>query len=150
MALGTLGSRTFAALTFGAVTLHGVTVTPPTPTESVVGGGGTEQRLIVKRVSPLPKYHPWIHFPKELEKELGEVPEKVVEAVVSVVGDVATTRKVQNQEPDIARAEVELKRVLEVVDQRWVDAYRRLLVLEYLRLEQEIEDAQIAMLLFEM
>lgn len=43
MTLKTLGSRTFAALTFGALTLHGIaTVTPPAP--DVTPGGGSSYR----------------------------------------------------------------------------------------------------------
>lgn len=44
MALKTFGSRTFAALAFGALTLHGVaTVAPPAP-DAAPGGGASYRR----------------------------------------------------------------------------------------------------------
>ena len=81
-----------------------------------------------------PRFHPFIHGP--IAKP------EIVEAVVDTVAEVVEAREIRNPEIDLAKAEKALRERLK--------KYQELIALEYARLEQENEDAQIAMLLFEL
>lgn len=85
-----------------------------------------------------PRFHPFIHGP--IAKP------EIVEAVVDTVAEVVEAREIRNPEIDLAKAEKALRERLKAEKQK----YQELIALEYARLEQENEDAQIAMLLFEL
>ena len=89
-----------------------------------------------------PRFHPFIHGP--IAKP------EIVEAVVDTVAEVVEAREIRNPEIDLAKAEKTLRERLKAEKRRWMKKYQELIALEYARLEQENEDAQIAMLLFEM
>lgn len=100
-----------------------------------------------------PKYHPWIHAPEEIKREIekaGAVEPEVAEAVIEAVETVATARTVQNAEIDTALAEKEFRLALQAMSKEWEQRYAQLILLEYERREQEYQDAQIALMLFEM
>ena len=89
-----------------------------------------------------PRFHPIIHGP--IAKPA------IVEAVVDTVAEVVEAREIRNPEIDLAKAEKALRDRLKAGKRRWMKKYQELIALEYARLEQENEDAQIAMLLFEL
>lgn len=94
------------------------------------------------------KGHPWIDGP--IRRYIEEVEPEIVEAVIEVVSEVAEKRTVQNKDVEAAQAEKALRERLVFQNQVWKELYAQLIRLEYERREQEYEDAQIAMLLFEM
>ena len=94
------------------------------------------------------KGHPWIDGP--IRRYIEEVEPEIVEAVIDVVAEVAEKRTVQNKDVEAAQAEKALRERLVFQNQVWKELYAQLIRLEYERREQEYEDAQIAMLLFEM
>lgn len=115
----------------------------------VLSGGILGKPQAKKEPEHLPyKGHPWIDGP--VRRYVEEVEPEVVEAVIEVVAKVAEKRTVQNLDLETAQAEKELREFLNQRMQDWKDEYTQLIRLEYERREQEYEDAQIAMLLFEM
>lgn len=94
------------------------------------------------------KGHPWIDGP--IRRYIEEVEPEIVEAVIEVVSEVAEKRTVQNKDVEAAQAEKALRERFVFQNQVWKELYAQLIRLEYERREQEYEDAQIAMLLFEM
>ena len=115
----------------------------------VLSGGILGKPQGKKEPEHLPyKGHPWIDGP--VRRYVEEVEPEVVEAVIEVVAKVAEKRTVQNLDLETAQAEKELREFLNQRMQDWKDEYAQLIRLEYERREQEYEDAQIAMLLFDM
>ena len=115
----------------------------------VLSGGILGKPQGKKEPEQLPyKGHPWIDGP--VRRYVDEVEPEVVEAVIEVVAKVAEKRTVQNLDLETAQAEKELREFLNQRMQDWKDEYAQLIRLEYERREQEYEDAQIAMLLFDM
>ena len=113
--------------------------------------GGTLGKTAAKKEPQehLPyKGHPWIDGP--IRRYIEEVEPEIVEAVIEVVAEVAEKRTVQNKDVEEAQAEKALRERLVFQNQVWKELYAQLIRLEYERREQEYEDAQIAMLLFEM
>jgi len=96
----------------------------------------------------LPRWHPWIHSPTKVKT----VEPEIVEAVIEVVEKVVEARPVEgvDKSAEIARAEKELRAFIRSQEKRWKKEYAQLIMLEYERREQEYEDAQIAMLLFDL
>ncbi len=91
-------------------------------------------------------HHPWIHIRKEIsEPEVEQVETVVAEVVASVVEE----RGLPNPQVDAWKIEREFRKWLEQQKQQWKQEYAALIAYEYAKREQEIEDAQIAMLLFE-
>lgn len=114
-----------------------------TSTVAEVSGG------IIGKPEHLPyKGHPWIDGPTR--RYIEEVEPEIVEAVVEIVAEVAEKRTVQNKDVEEAQAEKALRERLVAQHQAWKEVYAQLIRLEYERREQEYEDAQIAMLLFDM
>lgn len=113
------------------------------PDEEIIGGGIPYKW---KDKKDLPKYHPWIHHQKYVE----EVEPEVIEAVIEVVAKTVEKRTIQDADLDTAKAEKALRDFLKQQEAEWKEVYSQLIRLEYERREQEYEDAQIAMLLFEM
>jgi len=147
-----VGSGTFGLTAVGTLTNSAVegsatfglsatgTLTSGTQPETVVGGGGY-----------LPKYHPWIHSPRKSKLyEVADLEPELADAVIEAVATVVEKRTVQNKDLETAQAEKELRAYLKSQEQRWKKEYAQLILLEYERREQEYEDAQIAMLLFDM
>jgi hypothetical protein len=126
------------ALSGNAATL---TYVAGTPEVVVTGGGGN-----------LPKYHPWIHGRQKKDKlyEVADLTPELADAVIEAVAVVAEKREIPNKDLETAKAEKELRKFLKSQEQRWKQEYAQLILLEYERREQEIEDAQIAIMLFEM
>jgi hypothetical protein len=125
--------------------------------EAIVGGGGkpftgkipkTTDDVSEEKPIVYPAKHPWIHFP-EIQEIAGVTPE-LADAVIEVVAKTVENRTVQNKDVESAQAEKRLRAYLESREQHWRDEYAQLIRLEYERREQEYEDAQIAMMLFEM
>ena len=111
--------------------------------------GGT--KISSKKTEDLPKYHPWIHFPTEPKlHEIAELKPELADAVIEAVATVAEKRTVQNKDVEARQAEKALRAYLKSQDQRWKKEYAQLILLEYERREQEYEDAQIAMMLFDL
>lgn len=104
--------------------------------DAIIGGGG------------YPTKHPWIHFPDFAE--VSDLKPELADAVIEAVALVVEKRTVQDKGLDTAKAEKELKKYLKSQEQKWKNEYAQLILLEYERREQEFEDAQIAMMLFEM
>lgn len=128
-----VGSGTFGLTATG-------TLSSATQPEVVTGGGGY-----------LPKRHPWIHAPKKSKLyEVADLQPELADAVIEAVAEVVEKRTVADKELETAKAEKALKKYLKSQEQRWKKEYAQLIQLEYERREQEYEDAQIAMLLFEM
>lgn len=102
----------------------------------------------------------WLRYPKyrkqtaeEIKQErirLGIIPDDVEKAVVKAVQTTLEARKVADSSIDLQAAEMELRAYLAQVQKEMVSEYLALLALEFARMEQEYEDFQIAMLLFEM
>ncbi len=109
----------------------------PIPSGGATQGAGQGAGVV------LPKRHPWIHLPEEQEPE-------VVAAVVEAVQKVAEKRTVPNPQVDEWKAEQEFRKWLEDQKIQWMNEYSALIRMEYEKREQEYEDAQIAMLLFDM
>lgn len=128
--------------------------------ETLIGGGGSRpfKGKIPKTTDdsdkPIvyPKYHPWIHAPDDIKRELDKlvIEPEIAEAVVEVVAKTVEKRTAQNKDVETAQANKALREFLEGREQFWKDEYAQLIRLEYERREQEYEDAQIAMMLFEM
>lgn len=96
------------------------------------------------------KAHPWIGRPAR--RYLEDVEPEIVNLVIEVVAEAIENQVVQNravQGPD-AEAEKTLRERLASRHQVWRGIYAQLIRLEYERVEQEYEDAQIALMLFEM
>ncbi len=93
-----------------------------------------------------PAKHPWIHFPNIT----GEITPELADAVIESVAETVENRTVQNKDVETAQAEKALREFLAGREQHWKNEYAQLIELEYERREQEYEDAQIAMMLFEM
>lgn len=91
--------------------------------------------------------HPWIHIRKEIpEPEVEQVETVVAEAVASVIDE----RALPNPQVDSWKIEREFRKWLDQQKQQWKQEYAALIAYEYAKREQEIEEAQIAMLLFDM
>ena len=127
--------------------------------EKIIGGGKPYKGRIPKtkdeseKPTVYPKYHPWIHAPDEIKREIekaGAVEPEVADAVIEAVETAVEIRKVQNAEIDTAMAEKEFRQALKAMSKEWEQRYEQLIRLEYERLEQEYQDAQIALMLFEM
>lgn len=126
-----VGSTTFGFMAEG-------TLTASVPVETEQNSGGY-----------LPyKNHPWLSSP--IKRYIEEVEPEIVEAVIEVVAKTVEKRTVQNKDVEAAQAEKALRERLLSQHQEWKEMYAQLIRLEYERREQEYEDAQIAMLLFEM
>jgi hypothetical protein len=142
--MGFFGQAYFKAKYFAAELLHGAEQVVADVVENVGGWLGKE-----KQDQHLPyKGHPWIDGPTR--RYIKEVEPDVVEAVIEVVAEVAEKRTVQNKDVETAQAEKALRERLLSQQLAWKEMYAQLIRLEYERREQEYEDAQIAMLLFEM
>ena len=114
-----------------------------TATVAEVSGG------ILWKEKHLPyKGHPWIDGP--IRRYIEEVEPEIVEAVIEVVAKTVEKRTVQNKDVEAAQAEKALRERLLSQQLAWKEMYAQLIRLEYERREQEYEDAQIAMLLFDM
>lgn len=123
----------------------------------IVGGGGRpfnghipktkdEEKPIV-----YPAKHPWIHFPVESKlHKVAELTPELADAVIEAVSVVVEKRTVQDKDLETAKAEKELRKYIKAQEQRWKKEYAQLIILEYERREQELEDAQIAIMLFDM
>lgn len=94
------------------------------------------------------KGHPWIDGP--IRRYIEEVEPEIVEAVIEVVAKTVEERTIQNKDVEAAQAEKALRERLLSQQLAWKEMYAQLIRLEYERREQEYEDAQIAMLLFDM
>jgi hypothetical protein len=132
--------------------------------ETVIGGGGSnpftgyipktkddevsKSSVLPEAEKPIvyPAKHPWIHFPNIN----GEVTPELADAVIESVAETVEKRTVQNKDVETAQAEKSLREFLASREQHWKNEYAQLIALEYERREQEYEDAQIAMILFEM
>jgi hypothetical protein len=115
----------------------------------VLSGGVLGKTAAKKEPEHLPyKGHPWIDGP--IRRYIEEVEPEVVEAVIELVAEVAEKRTVQNKDIEAAQAEMALRERLASQNQAWKEMYAQLILLEYERREQEYEDAQIAMLLFDL
>lgn len=89
----------------------------------------------------------------EIRKErirLGILPPEVEQAVTKAVETAVAKREEPDEAIDLQAAENALRADLARMDRQVTDAIRRLLYLEYARIEQEYEEAQIVMLLFDM
>ena len=120
--------------------------------EEVLGGGGIIKKSVAKKKKQqqqLPEFHPWIHSPI-VSKYVETVEPEVIDAVIESVAKVVDKRTVQDKDLETALAEKQFRVYLEQQQAEWKEQYFQLILLEYERREQEYEDAQIAMLLFEM
>ena len=126
-----VGSTTFGFMAEG-------TLTASVPVETEQNSGGY-----------LPyKNHPWLSSP--IRRYIEEVEPEIVEAVIEVVAKTVEKRTVQNKDVEAEQAEKALREKLASQHQAWKEMYAQLIRLEYERREQEYEDAQIAMLLFDL
>ncbi len=91
-------------------------------------------------------WHPWLDFPRLAA--VVEEDEELADVVIAAVAEVADDRHAPAAQT--ARAEQALRVRLAIQQQAWKQTYLELIRLEYERREQEYEDAQIAMLLFDM
>ena len=99
----------------------------------------------------------YFDYPNERKKykksklhEIAELEPELATAIIDAVATVTEKREVQNKDLETAQAEKELRKFLKSQEQQWKKEYAQLILLEYERREQEYEDAQIAMMLFEM
>lgn len=102
---------------------------------------------------PEPAYgskHPWIHKKHYTLPDIGEIEPEIAQAVINAVDTAIVRRSIQDVEIDTAKAERELRLLLVGMQKQWANQYAQLIRLEYERREQEMEDAAIAILLFEM
>ena len=136
-----LGQTFFKAKYFAATMLHGAEQVISDTVDRVGGWIEKEKHLPYKG-------HPWIDGPTR--RYIEEVEPEIVEAVIEVVAEVAEKRTVQNKDVEAAQAEKALREMLASQNQAWKEMYAQLILLEYERREQEYEDAQIAMLLFDL
>ena len=131
--------------------------------EPIIGGGGKpftgripktrDDREDFEPHSQYPKYHPWIHSPAQKYVEsLGQsVAPDIVAAIIESVAKVSDERVVQQvSESDVLAAEREFREFIKNRKMEWTELYSQLIRLEYDRLEQEYNDAQIVLMLFEM
>jgi hypothetical protein len=147
--MGFFGQAYFKAKYFAAELLHGV----ETVVSEILGGGGVVRKKKKDDEKPIvyPEKHPWIHFPEIAKiQEIATVTLEVADAVIETVAKVAEKRTVQNKVDETKQAEKEFRAYLKSQEMKWRKEYAQLIRLEYERREQEYEDAQIAMLLFEM
>ena len=136
-----LGQAYFKAKYFAATMLHGA--------EQVISDAVDRVGGWIEKEKHLPyKGHPWIDGP--IRRYIEEVEPEIVEAVIEAVAEVAEKRTVQNKDVEAAQAEKALRERLASQHQAWKEMYAQLIRLEYERREQEYEDAQIAMLLFDL
>jgi hypothetical protein len=122
-------------------------ISQTSPESGVVPSGGVpaEER------KTYPKFHPWIHLPEEQKKpDYGIIKPEIAEIAVKAVSKAIEKRTVKDESLDIAIAEKQMREMLKEDNKRWLKAYIQVLMVEYHRQEQENEDAQIAMLLFEL
>ena len=97
------------------------------------------------------KGHPWLSSP--IRRYVDEIEPEVVEAVITAVALVSEGRNASQIASDTTAhvaAERALREFLREQKQAWKNEYAQLIRLEYERREQEFEDFQIAMLLFDM
>ena len=148
--MGFFGQAYFKAKYFAAELLHGVEQVVADVVENVGGWLGKDQKdQKEQKDQHLPyKGHPWIDGPTR--RYIKEVEPEIVEAVIEVVAEVAEKRTVQNKDVETAQAENALRERLLSQQLAWKEMYAQLIRLEYERREQEYEDAQIAMLLFDL
>lgn len=140
-------SASLTAFAFLSGSVHGSSLAVGTidyiVTETQSTGGTPEKE------KHLPyKNHPWIDGP--IRRYIEEVEPEIVEAVIEVVAKTVEKRTVQNKDVEAAQAEKALRERLASQHQAWKEMYAQLILLEYERREQEYEDAQIAMLLFDL
>ena len=81
---------------------------------------------------------------------MGIIPDDVEKAITRAVEATLEARTVADEATDLQAAEMELRAYLAQVHKDMVSEYIKLLAMEYARIEAENEDAQIAMMLFEM
>lgn len=136
-----LGQSLFKAKYFAATLLHGAEQVISDTVDRVGGWLEKEKHLPYKN-------HPWLSSP--IHRYIEEVEPEIVEAVIEVVAKTVEKRTVQNKDVEAAQAEKALRERLASQHQVWKEMYAQLILLEYERREQEYEDAQIAMLLFDM
>lgn len=145
--MGFFGQAYFKAKYFAAELLHGVEQVVADVVENVGGWLGKEKQEQQDQHLPY-KGHPWIDGP--IRRYIKEVEPEIVEAVIEVVAKTVEKRTVQNKDVEAAQAEKALRERLASKHQAWKEMYAQLIRLEYERREQEYEDAQIAMLLFDL
>lgn len=92
------------------------------------------------------KNHPWFYPIKKIE----DIEPEIAEEVVAIVEKIVETKKERNQELDILLAQKKLKTYLKSQKEEWINDYKQLILIEYNRHMQELEDEQITMFLFEM
>lgn len=102
----------------------------------------------------------WEHFPRYRQKtkeelraeriKLGIIPPDVEKAVTAAVENVLEAAPVANPQIDLAIAEQEARQAVMQLKKQWMKEYIQLLSLEYTRIQQEREGAQIVMMLFQM
>lgn len=127
------GFRSLLAFWAGGAT-SGASAPPPTTVEFYSGGW---------------EHHPWLRRRKQYVEEQ-EIPQDVEEAIVASVARVSEVRAVRASHAAHAAAERALRAFLSEQKQAWKELYAQLIRLEYERREQEYEDAQIALMLFDM
>jgi len=145
--MGFFGKAYFKAKYFAAELLHGVEQVVADVVENVGGWLGKEKQEQKEQHLPY-KGHPWIDGP--IRRYIKEVEPEIVEAVIEVVAKTVEKRTVQNKDVETAQAEQALRERLLAQQLAWKEMYAQLIRLEYERREQEYEDAQIAMLLFDL
>ena len=118
-------------------TLTGVEVS-----QVIVGGGLHFGYVSTKRQSKEERI-------KERER-LGIIPAEIAKVATSAVAKAIEQRTIADEGIDLALAEKAMREELKALHRRWLKKYIQILAVEYARQEQEREDAQIAMLLFEM
>lgn len=142
--MGFFGQAFFKAKYFAAEFLHGVEAVVSDIVDLV--GGGIVRKKDEEKPVVYPAKHPWIHFPDVT----GDVTPELADAVIESVEAAVEKRTVQNRDLETAKAEKALREYLESREQYWKSEYAQLIQLEYERREQEYEDAQITMMLFEL
>ncbi len=110
--------------------------------------GDQEQVVSYSGGEELDRRHPWLRVPTLYE--IAEIDPGLADAVIDAVARVADKRKVRDKDVETEQAAQALRARLAAQQQAWKQTYLELIRLEYERREQEYEDAQIAMLLFEM
>lgn len=117
-----------------------------TPSATVIPSGGVVRHDW--------RYHPFTRSVQELRREKEEladqVPDDVINVVEAAVAETIQKSYARDAERDLRAAESALHEHLLLLDVRFDTAYKKLLILEYALFMQEQEEAQIAMLLFEM
>jgi len=95
------------------------------------------------------EHHPWLRRRQQYVEEQ-EISQDVEKAIVASVAQVSEKRTIRNVDLETAQAERALREFLSKQKQEWKELYAQLIRLEYERREHEYEDAQIALMLFDM